>query len=143
MSEALEIAPQAAGFHAENQVGAQESTIDAIANLATATAEDRKAVSNLTETNATLTKALAKSSEKLIAAMTQVNTLTKQLADLKATNGTQGSSPSERKHYCWTCGYRCEHSSWNCPTPATGHQKRAKAADTMNGSVTNKPAGQP
>jgi hypothetical protein len=59
-NEALDIAPQAAGFHAENQVGAQESTIDAITNLATATTEDRKTMANLTETNATLTKSLAK-----------------------------------------------------------------------------------
>ena len=132
-NEALDIAPRAAGFHASQVDSSQESTIEAIANLATATAADRTAVATLTDTNASLTKSLAKANEKLISALTQVSTLTKQLSD------SRGNTPSERKHYCWTCGYRSEHSSWNCPTPATGHQKRAKVADIMNGSVANKP----
>jgi hypothetical protein len=64
----------------------QQETIDAIANLATATttAEDRRAVANLTGTNTTLTKELATSNGKLITALTLVTTLTKQLADLGA-----------------------------------------------------------
>ena len=135
-NEALDIAPRAVGFHAAGRVDSHESTIDAIANLATATAADRTAVANLTDTNASLTKSLAKTNEKLITALTQVSTLTKQLAELK---GTTVATPFERKHYCWTCGYRCDHSSWNCTTPAAGHQKRAKVADTMSGSVANKP----
>jgi hypothetical protein len=135
-NEALDIAPRAAGFHAAGRVDSHESTIDAIANLATATAADRTAVANLTDTNASLTKSLAKTNEKLITALTQVSTLTKQLAELRCTTV---ATPFERKHYCWTCGYRCDHSSWNCTTPAAGHQKRAKVADTMNGSVANKP----
>jgi hypothetical protein len=56
-SEALDVTPAASGFHAEEATDQQE-TIKAIANLATATAEDRKAVANLTGTNATLTKEL-------------------------------------------------------------------------------------
>jgi septal ring factor EnvC (AmiA/AmiB activator) len=79
--DSLDISPQAAGFHAVTDEYQQESTIDAIANLATATGEDRKAVSNLTDTNATLTKSLARTTEKLIASMAQVTNLTKQLAD--------------------------------------------------------------
>ena len=138
-NEALDIAPRAAGFHAEDYVDPHESTIDAIANLATATTADRTAVANLTDTNASLTKSLAKSTEKLVAALTQVSNLTKQLADLRSNNAPRGEPPFERKHYCWTCGYRSAHSSWNCTTPAVGHQKRAKVADTMNGSVANKP----
>ena len=139
-NEALDVAPSAAGFHAEDSADTHDNTIDAIANLATATAADRTAVANLTDTNASLTKQLGKSSEKLIAALTQVNTLTKQLADLRATNTPRSNTPFERKHYCWTCGYRCAHSSWNCTTPAAGHQKRAKVSNTMNGSVINKPS---
>jgi hypothetical protein len=137
----LDITPSAAGFHAEELPDHRESTIDALANLATATAEDRRAVANLTGTNATLTKELATSNTKLISALTLVNTLTKQIADLRASSNSRSptNGPSERKHYCWTCGYRCEHSSWYCPTPGAGHQTRAKAADTMNGSTKNKP----
>jgi hypothetical protein len=140
-NEALDIAPSAAGFHAQEVSDQNEETIAAIANLATATAEDRKSVANLTSTNATLTKELATSNSKLISALTQVATLTKQVADLRSgqQNKTITGSNSERKHYCWTCGYLSEHSSWKCPNPANGHQTRAKAADTMNGSTKNKP----
>jgi hypothetical protein len=139
-NEALDVAPSAAGFLAEDSEAPPNHTINAIANLATATAADRTAVANLTDTNASLTKQLATSSAKLITALTQVNSLTKQLADLRATSTSRTNTPFERKHYCWTCGYRCAHSSWNCTTPAAGHQKRAKVGDTMNGSVINKPS---
>jgi hypothetical protein len=138
-SETLEITPAASGFHAEEATNQQE-TIKAIANLATATAKDRKAVANLTGTNATLTKELATSNGKLLTALTLITTLTKQLAKLQTGTSpcTTSNRSTERKHYCWTCGY--EHSSWFCPTPTTGHQTHAKAADTMNGSVKNKPS---
>jgi hypothetical protein len=119
----------------------QDNTIEAIANLATATAEDRRAVANLTDTNATLTKELAASDGKLVSALTLINTLTKQIANLRGGYNQHSfpTGPLERKHYCWTCGYRCEHSSWLCPTPAAGHQTHAKAADTMKGSTRSKP----
>jgi hypothetical protein len=138
-SEALDIAPQAAGFHAEDHDNQHNSTIDAIANLATATAADRTAVANLTATNASLTKSLAKANETVISALTQVATLTKQLADLRTGTVPRGTTPSTRTHYCWTCGYLSTHGSWSCTTPAPGHKKYAKASDTMNGSVANKP----
>jgi hypothetical protein len=76
-----------------------------------------------------------------VSALTLVNTLTKQLADLRGAVSPRNppTGPLPRKHYCWTCGFRCEHSSWLCTTPAAGHQTRAKAADTMGGSNKNKP----
>jgi hypothetical protein len=139
-NEALVITPRASGFSAEALAEHQDNTIDAIANLATATAEDCRAVANLTDTNATLTKELATSNSKLVSALTLINTLTKQISDLRGNSNQRSPpfGPPERKHYCWTCGYRCEHSSWLCPTPAVGHQTRAKAADTMKGSTKNK-----
>jgi hypothetical protein len=141
-SEAFETTPRAAGFSAQEIPGYHEDTIDAIANLATATAADRTAVANLTGTNALLTKDLARTNLQLIAALTQITALTKQLADTRApNNSTSGYPPNlERKHYCWTCGYRCLHASSKCTVPAAGHQKGAKAADTMGGSTKNKPA---
>jgi hypothetical protein len=140
-NEARDIAPRAAGFHAQNQdENQQDATIDAIANLATATAADRTAVATLTTTNAALTKSLAISSEKLVTALTRVNTLTAQLAAASPNNVPRAPYVAGvNKHYCWTCGYKSEHSSWMCTTPAVGHQKRAKAADTMGGSIVNKP----
>jgi hypothetical protein len=144
-NEGLETSPRASGFQAEIR-NKQHETIEAIANLATATAEDRKTVANLTETNATLTKDLAAANGKLISTLTLINTLTKQLAEARTGNNgnsnrtnPSGTNEYARKHYCWTCGYRCEHSSWYCTTQAAGHQTRAKASDTMNGSTKNKP----
>jgi hypothetical protein len=140
-NEALAITPHATGFNAEALAEHQDNTIDAIASLATATTEDRRAVANLTDTNATLTKELAASNGKLVSALTMVNTLTKEIADLRGGSNQRSppTGPQERKHYCWTCGYRSEHSSWLCPAPAAGHQTRTKAADTMKGSTKNKP----
>jgi hypothetical protein len=142
-NESLDIAPSAAGFHAQAAVDQTDETIAAIANLATATAEDRTAVARLTATNATLTKELATSNGKLITALTLVNSLSKQVSDLKNSgtprNPNPNATPNARIHYCWTCGYLCEHSSWKCPCPATGHQTRATKADPKNGSTKNKP----
>jgi hypothetical protein len=143
-NEALDIAPSAAGFMAETNT-AQNETLEALACLATATAEDRRAVVNLTSTNATLTKELANSNGKLIGALTLITTLTKQVADLRASNPRTPAGPGAGigsaicKHYCWTCGYLSNHSSWGCTTPAAGHQTRAKVADIMGGSIKNKP----
>jgi hypothetical protein len=143
-NESRDLSPRAAGFSATDVADYHDETIDAIANLATATAADRQAVANLTTTNASLTKDLSTSTTKLLAALTTITVLTKQLADLRSaasppvpTANTQTSG--ERKHYCWSCGHRCLHSSSKCPVPKDGHQKGAKAADTMNGSTLNKP----
>jgi hypothetical protein len=137
-NETLDLSPAAAGFHAATKPDQHDDTILAIANLATATAADRTAVANLTSTNATLTKELTTSNTKLITALNMVNTLQKQINERTPTGQSRTSTSGARKHYCWTCGYRSEHSSFYCPTPATGHQTRAKASDTMNGSTANK-----
>jgi hypothetical protein len=141
-SEAFETKPRAAGFSTQDIPGYHEDTIDAIANLATATAADRTAVADLTGTNALLSKELARTNTLLITALTQISTLTKQLADCRSPNNNtaSGHTPSfDRKHYCWTCGHRSLHASSKCTVPAAGHQKGAKAGDTMGGSTKNKP----
>jgi hypothetical protein len=137
--------PHAAGFLAEEfaPIDSQQETIDAIANLATATAADRTAVANLTTTVADLTTALGKSNTKLVTALERITTLTQQLAACRAAPGSRPNVHSDslsRSHYCWTCGHRSTHSSWKCETPSTGHQKRATRADTMGGSNKNNPA---
>ena len=136
-SESRELSPGASGFGAEAPTTHQDETIDAIANLATATAADRTAVANLMTTNAILTKEVAKVNEKLIAALLQVNVLTKQLATNRSTPDLAVSSGPV--HYCWTCGYCCLHASHNCPNPAAGHKKTAIRRETMGGSNKNKP----
>jgi hypothetical protein len=143
-NESRDLSPHAAGFNATNITDYHDETIDAIANLTTATAANRQVVANLTQTNASLTKNLSTSTAKLLAALATITFLTKQLADLRSvpsptSPSSNAQSPGERKHYFWSCGHWCLHSSSKCPVPKDGHQKGAKAADTMNGSMLNKP----
>ena len=143
--------PAAVGYHTKHAQpqpyeDEHQDTIDAIANLATATAADRTAMANLTTTNLALLSENTSITTKLVSALNRINTLTQQLAD--ARNGTTRHTPatssssthtSTKKHYCHSCGFKSEHSSWYCQEPKEGHQKRAKASDTMGGSTKNKP----
>jgi hypothetical protein len=122
----------ATDYQAHNAIY-QQDTIDALANLATATSHDRQAVSTLTATNSALTKELTSINAKLVTALLENTRLTALLAN-KSHN-----APLESKHYCWSCGFRQTHASFECPSPKPGHRKRAKAADTMGGSTANKP----
>jgi hypothetical protein len=125
-----------AGYQSANAAAYQQDTANAIANLATATAHDCQTVANLSATNNTLTLELTAVNRKLVAALFDVNKLTKQLAELqhKYENPTP---PLEPKHYCWSCGYRQTHYSSRCLNPKVGHQKSAKASDIMGGSTLN------
>jgi hypothetical protein len=125
-----------AGYHSANAAAYQQDTANAIANLATATAHDRQTVANLSATNNTLTLELTAVNRKLVAALFDVNKLTKQLAELQHKSGNS-APPLEPKHYCWSCGYRQTHYSSRCPHPKVGHQKSAKASDIMGGSTLN------
>jgi hypothetical protein len=91
-SKAFETKPRAAGFSTQDIPGYHEDTI----------AADRTAVADLTGTNALLSKELAQTNTQLITALTQISTLTKQLADCRSpNNNTSGCTPSlDRKHYC-------------------------------------------
>lgn len=113
----------------------QQETIDAIANLATATSHDRASVATLTATNSTLTAELTKVNAKLVNALQDNLKLAEKLA---AKSPTPGGERQEARHYCWSCGYRCTHASFKCTVPKPGHQKGAKAADIMGGSTVNK-----
>ena len=134
--------PAAAGFNASAPDYAHLETIDAITNLATATAADQTAVANLTTTNATLTAELVKAKAKLVTALEKIAALTSRLGSGggAATPRTGiGSASSERKHYCHTHGFRCTHCSWDCPDPGEQHEKRATARNQMGGCQKNKP----
>jgi hypothetical protein len=155
----------AAGYQSANaaqRIDADDSiyrqdTVNAIANLATATAHDRNAVATLTSTNSSLAHELTAVNRKLVTALMEITRLTGQLtrprSPASSTLGsasTAGSNLSsirtplptvalKPKHYCWSCGYRCTHYSSRCPVPKLGHQKSAKAADIMGGSTVNQP----
>ena len=140
-----------AGYHAANLVDHQASnqlyqqeTVDAITNLATSTASDRASVATLTTTNSNLAAALTLSSKNLVTALQDVARLTGTITELRRKTGYQSiaTAPELRwakRHYCWTGGYACKHSSSDCPSPATGHQKGATRAKRLGGSTKNQP----
>ena len=118
----------------------EEENVAAIANLATATAADRASTARLTKTNAQLTAELKRTQEKLVKALERpaLTTTTSNRQFLRdRTNNSKDTRPPDR-HYCWTHGYCCEHTSAMCPTPKGGHQKYATARKPHNGSKINK-----
>jgi len=123
----------ATDYQANNAVY-QDETIEAIANLATATSHDRQAVATLTSTNSTLTKELTRVNAQLVTALLANTKLTAQLSEKTGNPNAR----HDARHYCWSCGYQCTHYSSKCPTPKDGHQKGAKASNIMGGSTANK-----
>jgi hypothetical protein len=120
-------------YQANNAVY-QDETIEAIANLATATSHDRQAVATLTTTNSALTKELTRVNAQLVTALLANTKLTAQLAEKPGNPAAR----HDARHYCWSCGYQCTHYSSKCPTPKDGHQKGAKASNIVGGSTANK-----
>ena len=116
--------PAAVGFHAHSAPSPatkeeHRETIDVIANLATTTAADRTAVANLRSTNAALVRDNAAVSGKLMKALERIAFLTQQLADrgMGRSGGKTGAPVFERKHYCWSYGYKSTHSSVSVLSP--------------------------
>ena len=101
----------------------QNETVEAIANLATATASDRASVAALTETNSTLTADCTATQSQILIALQDIAKLHVTVTDLQKQLSATGIKPSgsSSNHYCWTCGTRCYHSSQKFPTPAAGH----------------------
>ena len=123
----------------ENAPAFEQRTIDAIANLATATASDRATVANLTATISELTAELKKTQAKLIAALEKNAHLAAGCTSCDKENVNPGKSKRPpNRHYCWTHGFLCLHHSGKCPDPKPGHVSTAKARDTKGGSQANK-----
>ena len=91
----------------------QQETVDAISNLATATANDRATVSTLSATNGTLTSALTACQLQLVEALQDISKLTTVVANLNK-NPSAKPSNTENWHYCCTHGYSSEHYSRDC-----------------------------
>jgi hypothetical protein len=110
-----------------------ESTIGALANLATATAADRGGVAALTQANARLAKQLEDNSHEL----RELKAVLKKERSEK--RGQRSFNPSPR-NYCWTHGYKVgsTHTSLTCKLPKPGHKKEATRADNMGGSQANR-----
>jgi predicted RNase H-like nuclease (RuvC/YqgF family) len=105
---------QQSGFHSANMMieqGREETiqdTIDAIAQLATATASDRGTVATLTTTNANL-------ATQLEAAQAQIAQLKDKIAALKskikpAWQGQRPFKTTNNDSYCWSHGYQVAKS---------------------------------
>jgi hypothetical protein len=127
------------GFHSANMMieqGRDESmqdTVDAITQLATATASDRGTVAAMTTTNAKL-------ATQLEAAHTQIAQLKNEIATLKnkikpAWQGQRPVKTTNNDSYCWSHGYQVakSHTSATCNIKKSGHQDAANKSNIMGG----------
>jgi hypothetical protein len=116
--------------HNEDQMA--ESTIGALSNLATATA-DRCIVAALTQANARLAKQLEENSNEL----RELKALLNQERSAKRVQRSFKASPT---NYCWTRGFKLgsTHTSLTCKTQKPGHKKEATRENNMGGSQANK-----
>jgi hypothetical protein len=127
------------GFHSANMMiehGREEmmqDTIDAIAQLATATASDRVTVATLNTTNAKL-------ATQLEAAQAQIAHLKDEVADLKnkikpAWQGQRPHKMTNNDSYCWSHVYQVakSHTSATCNMKKIGHKDTATKSNPMGG----------
>jgi hypothetical protein len=117
--------------HNEDQMA--ESTIGALANLATATAADRGVVAALTQANSRLSKQLEDNSSELKELKALLN------RERREKLGQRSFNPSPI-NYCWTRGYKVgsTHTSLTCKLPKPGHTSEATRVYNMGGSQANK-----
>jgi hypothetical protein len=110
-----------------------QDMVDAITELATATASDCGTVATLTMTNAKLTT-------QLEAAHAQIAQLKNEIATLKnkikpAWQGQRPVKTTYNDSYCWSHGYQVakSHMSATCNMKKSRHQDAANKSDTMGG----------
>jgi hypothetical protein len=130
---------QQSGFHSANMMIEQvrdesmQDTVDAIAQLATATASDCGTVATLTTTNAKL-------ATQLEAAHTHIAQLKNEITTLKnkikpAWQGQRPVKTTNNDSYCWSHGYQVvkSHTSATCNMKKSGHQDAANNSSPMGG----------
>jgi predicted RNase H-like nuclease (RuvC/YqgF family) len=110
-----------------------QDTVDAIAQLATATASDRGTVATLTTNNAKL-------ATQLEASHAQIAQLKDEIAALKikikpAWQGQRPIKTTNNDSYCWSHGYQVakSHTSATCNMKKSGHQDAANKNNPMGG----------
>jgi hypothetical protein len=110
-----------------------ESTIGALANLATATTADRGVVAALTQANSRLAKQLEDNS-------TELRELKALLHKERSENRGQRTFSPSQSNYCWTHGYKVgtTHTSLTCKLPKPGHKSETTRADNIGGSQANR-----
>jgi hypothetical protein len=109
------------------------AAIDAFANLAIATAVDRRMVATLTEANSCLTKQLEDRSQTL----KEIRALLKKERSYRSSRKTF-APPND--NYCWIHGYKIarNHTSENCVYPKTGYKGEANKDNNLGGSQSTK-----
>jgi hypothetical protein len=127
------------GFRSANmmieQVCAEsmQDTVDAIAQLATATASDRGTVATLTMTNAKLATQLETTHAQIAQLKNEIATLKN---NIKASwQGQRTVKTTHNDSYCWSHGYQISksHTSATCNMKKSGHQDTANKSNTMGG----------
>jgi hypothetical protein len=130
---------QQSGFNNANMIieqGREETmqdTVDAIAQLAKATASDRGTVATLTMTNAKL-------ATQLEAGQAQIAQLKDKIASLKnkikpAWQGQRPINTTNNDSYCWSHGYQVakSHTIATCNMKKSGHKDAANKNNPMGG----------
>jgi hypothetical protein len=130
---------QQSGFHSVNMMIEQgrnermQDTVDAIAQLETATASDRGTVATVTTNNAKL-------ATQLEAAQAQISQLKNEISTLKnkikpAWQGQRPIKTTNNDSYCWSHGYQVakSHTSATCNMKKSGHQDAANKSNPVGG----------
>jgi hypothetical protein len=127
------------GFHSANMMiekGRGESiqdTVDAIAQLATATASDRGTVATLTTINVKLATQLEAAHAQITQLQNEIETLTNKIKP--AWQGQRPIKTTNNDSYCWSRGYQVakSHTSATCNMKKSGHQDAVNKSNTMGG----------
>jgi hypothetical protein len=130
---------QQSGFHSANMMveqGRDESmrdTVDAIAQLETATASDRGIVATLTTTNAKLANQLEAAHALIAQLQNEIATLKNKIKP--AWRGQRPVKTTNKDSYCWSHGYQVakSHTSATCNMKKSRHQDAATKTNTMGG----------
>jgi hypothetical protein len=118
-----------------------EQALGDFSNLATATAVDRNAVAQLTETSSRLAKQL----EDNATSLKEVNAMLKKERTERASGGNSERPPRRSftpssDSYCWSHGYKVAriHRIQTFMYPKEGHQREATKAANMGGYQINR-----
>jgi hypothetical protein len=127
------------GFHSANMMIEQgrdetmQDTVDAIAQLATATASDRGTVATLTTTNAKLVTQLEATHAQIAQLKNKIATLKNKIKP--ALKGQRPVKTTNNDSYCWSHGYQVatSHTSATCNMKKSGHKDAANKSNPMGG----------
>jgi predicted RNase H-like nuclease (RuvC/YqgF family) len=108
-------------------------TAEAIAQLATAIASDRRTVATLTTTNAKLASQLEAANALITQLKKEIETLKNKIKP--AWQGQRPVRTTNNDSYCWSHGYQVakSHMSATCNMKKSRHQDTASKSNKMDG----------